>query len=65
VPLANERTNAVNDTTIGLDVTEAILTNEISDKALEAAAGTGREETAGNWTTMCTTLGGCPGGPVS
>jgi hypothetical protein len=48
-----ERTNAVNDSTSNRDRTEEeILTYEVSDEALESAAGTGM----GNWT-----FGACTG----
>jgi hypothetical protein len=60
-PPANERINAMNDITIGLDQTEEeILTYEVSDEALEATAGT-RKEKAGNYTFgACTGLSVCP-----
>jgi hypothetical protein len=58
-PLANERINAMNDTTIGLETEQEILTHEISDEALETA-GT---EIAGNFTMFCSGIQ-CPGGPV-
>ena len=46
----------MSDTTLGLDQTEEeILTYEVSDEALETAAGTGKEK-AGNYT-----LGGFTG----
>lgn len=41
--------NAMNDTTIGLETEQEILTHEISDEALETA-GT---EIAGNYTMFC------------
>ena len=52
----------MNDITIGLDQTEEeILTYEVSDEALEATAGTGKEK-AGNYTFGgCTGLSVCPG----
>jgi hypothetical protein len=48
-------------TTIGLDrLEEVILTYEVSDEALETAAGTGSEK-AGNYTLyFCTALHMCP-----
>lgn len=50
----------MNDTTIGLDQTEEeILSYEVSDEALETAAGAGNE-IAGNWTVVCTGIQ-CPG----
>jgi hypothetical protein len=49
----------MSDTTIVLDQTEEILTFEISDEALETAAG---NETAGRYTLYyCTYLQLCPG----
>jgi hypothetical protein len=52
----------MNDMTIGLEQTEEVmLTSEVSDEALESAAGTGREK-AGNYTLFyCTALDLCPG----
>jgi hypothetical protein len=52
----------VNDMTIGLEQTEEeMLTSEVSDEALENAAGTRREK-AGNYTLFyCTALDLCPG----
>jgi hypothetical protein len=57
-----ERINAMTDTTIGLDRNdEEILTYEVSDEALETAAGTGKEK-AGHYTLgYCTGLSACPG----
>jgi len=51
----------MNDTAIGFDQTEEdILICELSDDALETAAGTGREK-MGNFTiSFCTGLFGCP-----
>ncbi len=54
----------MNDTTIGLQSEQVILIEDVSDAALEAAAGAGREEIAGAWTMFCTGVG-CPGGPAS
>jgi hypothetical protein len=61
-PPANERINAMNDVTIGPDQTEEeIPTYEVSDEALEAMAGAGKEK-AGNYTLgACTGLSVCPG----
>jgi hypothetical protein len=58
----NERINAMNDTTNGLDQNEEdLLINEISDEALETAVCTGHEK-AGNYTlAACTGLTVCPG----
>ena len=51
----------MSDTTIGLDQKVEILTYEVSDEALEVAAGTGTG-TAGHYTLhYCTILGLCPG----
>lgn len=48
----------MNGTTIGLDQTEAeTLSYEISDEALEAAAGS---DALANWTMFCTGIQ-CPG----
>jgi hypothetical protein len=58
-----ERESAMSDTTKRLDQTEeVILTYEVSDEALEIAAGAG-EGTAGNFTLgACTGLAICPVG---
>jgi len=46
---------------IALDQTEEILAYEVSDEALETAAGTGNE-LAGHYTLYyCTALNLCPG----
>jgi predicted house-cleaning NTP pyrophosphatase (Maf/HAM1 superfamily) len=61
-PLANERINAMSDTTIGFDQTEEeiILAFDVSDEVLESAAGM-ESEKAGNYTlALCTWLTGCP-----
>ena len=52
----------MSDTGIGLDETEEVmLAYEVSDEALEIAAGTGSEK-AGNYTLYyCTALHLCPG----
>ena len=52
----------MSDTSIGLDQTEEeMLAYEVSDEALETAAGTGSEK-AGNYTLYyCTALHLCPG----
>jgi hypothetical protein len=61
-PLANERVNAMNDTTMGLEQTEQeFLAFEVSDEALEAAAGTVREKAANYTLGACTGLSVCPG----
>ena len=51
----------MNDTTMGLElVEEAMLAFEVSDEALEIAAGTGKEK-VGNFTLgACTGLSVCP-----
>ena len=56
-PSANQRTSTMNH----YDLTdEDILTFEVSDEALETAAGTGKEK-AGNYTLgFCTGLSACP-----
>jgi hypothetical protein len=53
----------MSDTRTGLDRTEEeILTYEVSDEALETAAGKGKEK-AGNYTLgFCTGMTVCPGG---
>ena len=51
----------MNETTIGLDqIEEEILTHNVSDEALETAAG---KEKAGLWTAFCTGIS-CPGSPA-
>ena len=51
----------MNDTTLGLDQTEEeILTHEVSDEALETAAGTGKERAANFTLGACTGLSVCP-----
>lgn len=64
VPSANERNNAVNDTTIGFQSEQVIPIEDVSDGALEAAAGAGREELGGAMTMLCTGIS-CPGGPAT
>jgi hypothetical protein len=49
------------DTTIGFDLTEQILTFEVSDEALEIAAGTGKEKMGRYTLFFCTALDICPG----
>jgi hypothetical protein len=49
------------DTTIGFDLTEQILTSEVSDEALEIAAGTGNEKMGCYTLFFCTALDICPG----
>ena len=55
-PLANERINAMNEKTI--EQSELVLSQEVSDEALEAAGN--RTEIAGAWTNICTGVQ-CPG----
>jgi hypothetical protein len=51
----------MSDVTIGFDQTEQILTCDVSDEALETAAGM-RNEIAGHYTLyFCTALDLCPG----
>lgn len=61
-PLFNKRIAAMSDTMIGVDRTEeGLLACDISDEALETAAGSGSEKT-GNYTFyFCTALDLCPG----
>jgi hypothetical protein len=60
-PLAIERKYAMTTTTIGLQLTEEeVLAFEVSDQALEAAAGSTNEHM--NYTLgACTGLSVCPG----
>jgi hypothetical protein len=56
----NERTKAMSDTTRLDQIDEEILSYEVSDEALETAAGTGKEK-AGNYTLgFCSGLSVCP-----
>jgi hypothetical protein len=58
-PLANERINVMNDATIGRDqIEEGILSFEVSDEAMEAAAEMGK---AAYTLLNCTGLTECPG----
>jgi hypothetical protein len=56
-PLANKRMNIMNDATIGFDQIEELPVYEVSDEALEAAAGT---EQAGYTLAYCSGLSVCP-----
>jgi hypothetical protein len=56
-PLANERINAMSDTSIK-QTEEEILSYEVSDEALETAAG--KEKTAAYTLYACTGLSTCP-----
>jgi hypothetical protein len=50
------------DTTIGLDQTEEeVFAYEVSDEALETAAGTGSGKAANYTLYYCTALNLCPG----
>ena len=56
----NEKINAVNDKTKGLDQTdEEILTSEVSDEALEAAATGADSWDRKNSTPQCCSFGRC------
>ena len=60
-PLADKGINAMNEAEIGIDLNEEqILTYEISDETLEAAACTGPESARAFTVTMCTGQGECP-----
>jgi hypothetical protein len=56
-----KRGNPMRDTTIGFDRTDQILTYEVSDEALEIAAGTGHEKVGRYTLFFCTALDMCPG----
>jgi hypothetical protein len=57
----NGRSNAMNEMTIGRDQTEEdLIVYEISDEALETAAGIGMQN-AGYTLGFCTGLSACPG----
>ena len=57
---ATKRINAMNNS-IGLDQTEEeILTYEVSDGAIEAAAGTMREKAGSFTVSFCSGLDTCP-----
>jgi hypothetical protein len=52
----------LNDTTIGFDQAEdEMLSYEVSDEALEVAAGTGRENARNYTHFFCTFFDNCPG----
>jgi hypothetical protein len=54
--------NAMNDLTIGVEQTkQTLLAHEISNEALEAAAGTENEIAKAYTLYACTFLGLCPG----
>jgi hypothetical protein len=58
----NKRINAMTNTTTGLEQTEQeILTFELSDETLEAAAGTMQEKAVNYTLGACTGLSVCPG----
>ena len=51
----------MNENTIGLDqIEEEILTCEVSDEALETAAGQGKEKVGHYTLGFCTGLSACP-----
>ena len=54
---ANKRMNIMNDATIGFDQIEELPAYEVSDEALEAAAGS---EKAGYTLAYCSGLSVCP-----
>jgi hypothetical protein len=54
---ANKRMNIMNDATIGFDQIEELPAHEVSDEALEAAAGS---EKAGYTLAYCSGLSVCP-----
>jgi hypothetical protein len=56
-PLANKRMTIMNDATIGFDQIEELAAYEVSDEALEAAAGS---EKAGYTLAYCSGLSVCP-----
>ena len=56
-PLANKRMTIMNDATIGFDQIEELPVYEVSDEALEAAAGS---EKAGYTLAYCSGLSVCP-----
>jgi hypothetical protein len=56
-PPANKRINIMNDATIGLDQIEELPAYDVSDEALEAAAGS---EKAGYTLAYCSGLSVCP-----
>jgi hypothetical protein len=56
-PLANKRMPIMNDATIGFDQIEELAAYEVSDEALEAAAGS---EKAGYTLAYCSGLSVCP-----
>jgi hypothetical protein len=59
--LAKQRISAMRDATIGLEPSEdEILTCQISDDVLEAAAGAARDKAAGLTLAYCTGLDTCP-----
>jgi hypothetical protein len=56
-PLGNKRMTIMNDATIGFDQTEELPVYDVSDEALEAAAG---GEKAGYTLAYCSGLSVCP-----
>ena len=60
-PLAAKRIDAMNEANNGFDLTEEqILSYEISDETLEAAAASGPEYARAFTITMCTGQSECP-----
>jgi hypothetical protein len=57
-PLPNERNDVMNDTTIQSE--QDVLTYEVSDEALEAAAGTVTERAGALTLAFCSGLDSCP-----
>ena len=59
--MANEGSTAMSDTVFGLDQTEErMLAYEVSDEALESAAGTASVKAANYTLYFCTALDLCP-----
>jgi hypothetical protein len=54
----------MNDSTIRTDLTEGDLAFEVSDQALEAAAGATRDKAGAITLAFCSGLDTCPSGPV-
>jgi hypothetical protein len=50
----------MNSITMGLDQVEEIFTYEVSDEALEAVAGSGKDQAASFTLGACTALSSCP-----
>jgi hypothetical protein len=57
----NERIDAMNEATTGFDLDEeAVFTAEVTDEALEAAAGSGGQTAAALTVAFCTGNLDCP-----